>query len=350
MSTINIAKADINKLTIGFPDHIGETSHFYDLKYSKQQLVFQTPKLIFYRKDASSKYFSICFYNYGFSEETKTFINTLADIEKRIHMSSPDMWKRIGETSKNKEFISSIRYSSDKKKAYINLGIQMDKGLPIAQVYDIDKKQVTLDYITDGSTGYCIVYLKGVWRSGTKMGLSFYLVQAKAYLPIYKLDRCVITDPDEEKGLLHYHTIVKPTINIGTQIPIEDKEQHPTYGKYVKMKRMGIPEPAIAIRCSTDGICFKEFLAYLSGEVTTMSEAPLPIALPLPMANKINPMMLQGVQLKKVSKEELEAQRQKKLMSKLKIENPSGFQPPSSNDLLDILKKLKKTIAIERDT
>jgi hypothetical protein len=187
------------------------------------------------------------------------------------------------------------------------------------------------------------VYLRGVWRKGAKMGLSFVLVQSKVYLPIYKLEECIILDPDIDNPNAHYHNI---PIKSAPKQP-ENKEEHPIYGKFVKMKRMGIPEPAIAIKCSTEGILFNDFLAYLSGGSDTTMPKQMP--LPLPMANKINPMMLQGIQLKKVSKEELEAQKQKQIMSKLKIENPLGFKPPSSSDLLNILKRLKKTNVVDID-
>jgi hypothetical protein len=182
------------------------------------------------------------------------------------------------------------------------------------------------------------------------MGLSFILVQSKVYLPIYKLDECVILDPDIENPILHYHNLVSKKIDIVKKtIPEINKEDHPIYGKYVKMKRMGIPEPAIAIKCSSEGIDFKEFQAYMSGE-PVIDKKPLATPLvPPPTVSKINPMMLQSIQLKKISKEELELQKQKNIMSRLKIENPSGFKPPSSNDLLNILKKLKKTTILEKD-
>jgi len=153
------------------------------------------------------------------------FIDRVKEIEDLFYKNSPYIWKKIGEGSSGKEFISSIRYSKDKEKAYINLNIQVEKGKPIAQVYDKDKRAVSLDYIAEGSTGYCIVYLRGVWRKGDKMGLSFVLVQSKVYLPIYKLKECIILDPDIDNPTSHYHNIPVKSLPQATQMP-ENKEEH----------------------------------------------------------------------------------------------------------------------------
>ena len=343
---------DFSKLTIGFPEQIGNDSHFCEIKYNKKELIFQTPKIQFYSSAYKNKCLSISFNNY--SNNRNSFIEKLDLLEKVLKKNSKYLLDKISANVVQKEFIQSIKFSEDKTKVFLNLNLQIDKGIPIVSIYDKNKNKVDLDYITDGSTGYCIIYLRGIWRKDNRMGLSFILVQSKVYLPIYRLDECIILDPDIENPILHYHNLVinKPTENTPNKskpIVKENREEHPIYGKYIKMKRMGIPEPAIAIKCSSEGIDFKEFLAYMSGE-PIIDKKPIANALAIPQSiNKINPMMLQSIQLKKISKEELELQKQKNIMSRLKIENPSGFKPPSSNDLISILKKLKKTTILEKD-
>ena len=353
MSVTDWKELDNDMFLICSPEQISDKGHLFEINYNKKDLIIQTPRICLYSKPKeftynNRKYYqlNICFYNYKFNNEIKEFINKIELLETKIKEKSAILWKNLGYSNKNKTFVSSIGYNKDKSKAYLNLSIQMDntKNESLCTVFDKFKNTQNLDYLIENSTGYCIILLRNIWRKGLKMGLNWVLLQIKVYQPITALKECLIDDPDENNPNNHYEiarfntsSVPKPPINIPLPpiMPIltVNKEEHPIYGKYVKMKRMGIPDGAITSKCLMDNINYNDFLNFFNDTPSSSSSAPKPAF----SLSNISAGLLQSVKLKKASENDA---ANKKI--KINIDNPSGFKPPTSDDLMKIINKLKK--------
>ncbi len=366
---VDLNKFDVADISICSPEQITPNGHIFETKLIKNhnlELVIHTPRIAIYEKPKiflynNRQYFklNICFYNYEFCDDTKKFVNKLVEIENIIKLQSKTLWKNINKISKNKLFIPSIYFNENKTKAYLTLSIQTEiknnQSIPVVSIYDKYRKLMDLDYIIPNSTAYSIIMFRNVWQKGNKMGLNWVLLQAKIYHPIYKLDECIILDPNEENPKLHYHNL--PTISSipnPPSIPIPPllkldlpSEDHPIYGKFLKMRRMKIPDGAIRNKCMIEGVDYDAFISYATSSI---SNSNLPIPPPINLfglsstsntpnisggLSKITPNMLSSIKLKK-NTNELPTPK------KIHIENPTGFKPPSANDLLNILNKLKK--------
>ncbi len=366
---VDLNRFDVADISICPPEQITANGHIYEtklIKNSNQELVIHTPRIAIYEKPKiflynNKQYFklNICFYNYDFCDETKKFVDKLVEIENIIKTQSKILWKNINKISKNKIFIPSIYFNENKTKAYLTLSIQTEmknnQSIPVVSIYDKYRKLTNLDYIIPNSTAYAIIMFRNVWQKGNKMGLNWILLQSKIYHPIYKLDECIILDPNEENPKLHYHNLLNlstiptpPIIPLAPIIKIDSpSEDHPIYGKFLKMRRMKIPDGAIRNKCMIDGVDYDAFISYATSFVSNSSMPNAPpinlfanLSMPSPVnltggLSKITPNMLSAIKLKK-NTNELPPPK------KIHIENPTGFKPPSANDLLSILNKLKK--------
>lgn len=350
----------MNHLTIGSPDHVSEQVHLFMVRYKQNELILQTPRIQFFDQPKlfGSHYYrmSLCFYNHQFDDQTQAFLQAIDHIENQMLQQSPTLWKNVNLSPQNKKFISSIKYNEDKSKAYMSFDVLLDAKSrePIVSVFDADKKQQPLNYIEKGSSGYAIIMLQNVWQKGKKMGLNWVLLQTKVYKPLrFPLNECMIQDtPSTNES--HYYCYPcaqchKPITSTpvpcsGVVIPpppllppVIDKETHPIFGKFVKMKRMGVPDGAIQSKCMLEGVSFPDFSAFLQNNKPTSSVSPtsLPIVSPV----KLTANMLTSITLKKPR----EMMSNDTLPKRIKIEAPNGFQPPSAKDLLSIISRLKKT-------
>jgi hypothetical protein len=375
MSLVNWKNIDTSLLYICSPEQVSTNGHIFEIKYSKSELVIHTPRTMFVENPRIFLYnnrqyikVNLCFYNYEFNDEVRNFINSILNIENKISNNHKTLWKNINKTTKNKTFVSSIYFNDTKTKAYLSLSIQTETNnnisKPVISVYDKYKNIKDIDYIIPSATSYNIIYLRNVWQKGNKMGLNWVILQSKVYHPIYKLDECLIMDPFENNPNSFYN-ICSPSNNptninnntVNNTIKIEPpSEEHPIFGKYVKMKRMKIPDGAIQSKCMMEGINYTDFLNYINPTANkdisnippVMPNIPPPFLLSsLPKTenvNKITANMLLSVKLKKNNSESSDKQiiQGIPVPKKIYIENPSGFKPPSASDLLNVLNRLKK--------
>ena len=110
-------------------------------------------------------------------------------------------------------------------------------------------KKKNYDYITADSSAYSLVWLQNVWLKSRKIGLNWVILQMKVYLPIYRIDECLIVDEDDEQEFVHPSQVKeidntpKPySLKKDPGIPLKD---HPIYAKFFKMKKFGIPTESI---------------------------------------------------------------------------------------------------------
>lgn len=361
MSVIKLENINLEKMTILSPDQISPKVTLFDIRYDKKELILQTPRVNIYEKPIeyshkNNKYYRICIclYNYRFCEKTKEFIDKINYIEDAILEHTPILWKNLGYSSRNKKFISSIKYNEKKTKAYIYLHIQTDNGKPILAVFDKYKEKKNIEYIIPGSGSYNIIMLQNLWQKGTKMGLNWVLLQTKIYHPIMYLDEYLILDPDEENPKLYYHSLPQQQNrlnNIPTATSISsnliplaptlsvNKEDNPIYGKYIKMNRMGIPLEALKLKVKNDGHDLQDFLSFYNDTNKDNVNNTIPNTKSLFNStgtglSKITSNMLLSVSLKKANNSNEH--------TKIKIENNSGFKAPSKEELMNIINGLKK--------
>jgi hypothetical protein len=110
----------------------------------------------------------------------------------------------------------------------------------------------------------------------------------------------------------------KPTLTLP-----QKKEDHPVFGRYFKMQRMGIPEGAIEHKLRQDGLTIEEFRVF-------MNDGTVPSTKP-----KMNALFASinsgGFSLKKAEKKEI-----------IPIQVKDKFTPPSKDELQNLISKLKK--------
>jgi len=214
------------------------------------------------------------------------FLDKLSKIETVLKKTEKELWKTLGKNTRNKEWISSIRFSEKNKHAYMKL--TCDKS--IISVFDHNKKEENINYIIKNSEAICIIYLKHIWRNKNNIGLGWNLFQTKVFQPIHKIQECIIFDEFEDNPLMHYFNIPS-VIDDKPKINNKNKEEDPVFGKYVKLKRLGANPNIIALKLSQDGYTEKDFNDFMDGKEPERKTVNKPV--------KITSSMFQNVKLKK---------------------------------------------------
>jgi hypothetical protein len=283
---------------------------------------------------------NIGFPNIDHNPEVIKFIKLIEAIDGYVFSIQKDLWKQVGKNTRDKKFFHSIRWNSTKSNVYMNLQLQKQKIRndsnkiilkPFLDVYDSNKKHVSIDYIEPFCSGYNIIYFEYIWISlDTKsMGLHWSVLQCRIYKNIIKFDECVIKEDDYDKPFLnpdeHCKCCSKKTVIISSN-------NNDEYEKYVKMKKMGIPVEAIKLKIKQDGLDVNVF-ENLNTSTKTITAIKTETGAPRISAN-----MLSTVMLKKATPIEKEAKPKELIPLQLR----EKYTPPSKDDILNILNRLKK--------
>jgi hypothetical protein len=335
-----IRTIDTNLINIVQPEYVSKSRIHFEFKYKEQSgLIIQTPLSTIYDVD---NIMSIGFPNIYFNKDVEDFIRLIESIDDYIQSIQKDLWKRIGKNMKDKKYHKSVFWNTYKTNVYMNLKLQKETirndnnevtTTSYLDVYDCNKKKVKIDYIKPYSTGYHIIYLQNIWVSITNrtMGLQWYVIQSKIYRDVMSLNECIIEEDEYDKPYINpeihckccmYKQTPKET---STKINLED---HPVYGKYMKMKKMGIPEGAIRLKMGQEGLKYEDMEKLGSGGEIKENVVNRPM---------INANMFSGVKLKKV---EISAEEKKKEVIPLQLRDK--YKPPSEEELKSILSRLKK--------
>lgn len=294
------------------------------LLYNKQKLIIQTPKSTFLRRPQSfmneGPYMkiSLLFSYYIFNNNTNKFIDKIVLLEKQLE----DIYN-----NKGKRFKRSINFSKDKQSAFLNVNIQMFNNTPTISVFDNNKQPVSLDYIVPNAQSFNLIYMKDLWQNKKNIGINWVLLQSKIYLPIFEIKECLIIEDREPINTKSSNEVKSPFIkkdNNETCLVINGLE---TYMKYINMKKFGVPDNAIQIELRKNNLCFEKYVECLESYQKSKGEKPKPPPL------KINVSMLSAIKLKKIKKK-----KKKKLPPPPK---KKGYQPPTPNQLQEMLKGLK---------
>jgi hypothetical protein len=333
---------------ISQPEYVSKNRIHFEFKYDNKTGIFlQTPLSTIYEINNS---ILIGFPNINFNQEVNKFISLINTIDDYILTIQKELWKRIGKNTRDKKFYSSCRWNNNKTNIYMKLNLQKEifrntnneiDNRPYLDVYDQNKKKQSINYIEPFSTGYHIIYIDNIWVSpNTKsMGLQWYIIQSKIYKNIIKLDECLIQDDDYDKPFLqpetHCNCCSKKLQQKSSSIP---PEEHPTYGRFIKMKRMGIPIDAIKLKLEQENLSFDEF-QNIQNNIPKLPPATLSIShIPSGRPN-ISANMLMGITLKKATINTVEPAKKEIIPLQLK----EKYTPPSADELKNILARLKKT-------
>lgn len=293
---------------------------------NKRKMIIQTPKSTFIRhplqfmNDNHYMKVSLLFSYYIFNPNIKKFIDKINVLEKQLEYIY---------NSSGKKFKRSINFSKDKQSAFLNVNIQVFNNSPIISIFDNNKKSVSLDYILPNSRALNLIYMKDLWENKRNIGINWLILQSKIYLPIFEIKECLIVD--DEDGNKTPPEEVKPS-------PIKKAVKSPvplaingldTYMKYINMKKFGVPDNAIQIELHKNNLCFEKYIECLNSYQESKGKKPKP------SPPKINISMLSGVKLKKVKK------KKKKNKPPPPPPKKKGYQPPTPNQLQEMLKGLK---------
>jgi hypothetical protein len=228
-------------------------------KYKKQPLTIQTPKTFICNSPKefnNTTKISICFYDYAHNSLTKLFIKQLSSIELFIKKAKVKLNKFLENSYIQSEFKTSIKYNNNNTVVYMDLLIDKNQ----LSVYNLYKQSENMDYMIPQSYLLNIIQLDYIWFNKNKYGIKWTLLQTKVFPPINKLDKCIIDDIYDNEPHRHYYDASNIAIYSDKENNRENnKEDNPVFGKYFKMKRMGIPDDRIYLKIQLDGLSIKDF-------------------------------------------------------------------------------------------
>jgi hypothetical protein len=332
-----------DQIHISQPEYISTNKIHFEIKYNdKTGILIQTPLSTIYE---INNQMLIGFPNFEFNPDVIKFISLIENIDSYIISIQKELWKKIGKNTRDKKYFTSIKRNHNKTNIYMKLLLQMeltrnnknnsiDKH-PYLDVYDQNKQKQNINYIEPFATGYHIIYCDSIWVSlnNRSMGLQWYVIQSKIYKNILKLNECLIKEDEYDQSF------IKPEIHCSCcckkQVVSSNPEEHPTLGRFIKMKRMGIPIDAIRIKIEQENLSFNDFQDLISNVPKAPTITPM-ISIPTGRPN-ISANMLQGITLKKST---VNVNETKKEIIPLQLKEK--YTPPSADEIKNILARLKK--------
>ena len=324
---IAIHNGEISKnFQIFKPIETSKTNHKFKINHDNKELFLQIPRCsIFSILQPFENMYRITLKFDVSNTFHKQFIEKIINIESIIKKTEKHLWKTIGKNTRNKSWNSSIKYNNNKSSAFMKL--TGDKS--ILSVFDHNKKSREVDYIIKNSEAICIIYLKHIWRKKNNIGLGWNLFQTKVFQPIQKIEECIIYDEHEDNPLLHYFNVdtSKARNEPVKVLSDKEKESHPVFGKYVKLKRLGANTNIINMKLMQDGHSKEAFENFMSGK-SVLSNKTAQLA---PV--KLTANLFQNAKLKKIDKT---------IKRKPKFKQPDNQCIVTEESLAFAIKSLKK--------
>ena len=317
----------VNNFSIYKPIEYSYKTLQFEVKYNNRLLCIQTPKVMICSLPREYKgvfKISLCFQNYKTNSIYNNFINKLTEIDNHFNKIKDKLSIGTQKYKKSKKWLPTIRFDDKRSIAYLELTIQSQDNNPILSVYDHNKKKREIEYISKYSNSLNIIYLKNVWETDLLMGLNWCIIQTKVFKPIIELDECIIIDEHEESPIHHYH-------NIGSIKKMPD-ESHHILGKYVKMRRLGVPLNIIEVKLKSENISIETFKRYINTGIFSEKNPEYMQNDSKDMKSLLRPDMLHSVKLKSVNIKE-----KKRVFTK---KNLNRFAP-TVDELQNIISKLR---------
>ena len=265
MNDIILTNYTLNNITFSRPEYISKNTVLFNVKYNSKKFIIQTPKLLIpvkpiYNTTNNYKSCSIKFnaYNYNFCSITKTFIKNIESIDKYIKSKSSHFWEKCGLSKNNKKFVNTIQNTIQNNRTTPSFycDAQFYRNEAILPIFDHNKNKQSFDYLIPYSKAYSLIMLESVWVKSRKIGLNWTVLQMKVYLPIYKINECLIKDEEELEEIYKSNTGLTKnnTQDENTKSNTILVKTHPNYIKYFNMKRFGVPDIIIKTKMNNDGL------------------------------------------------------------------------------------------------
>lgn len=337
-----IRNIDTNLINIVQPEQVSKSRIHFEFRYKEQSgLLIQTPLSTIYD---INNVLSIGFPNIHFNKDVEDFVKLIENIDDYIERIQKDLWKRIGKNMRDKTYKRTLFWNEYRTNLYMNLKLQKetirDKNNEVVtrhqlDIYDCNKNKVGIDYIKPYSTGYHIIYLRNIWISITNriMGLEWYVIQSKIYRDVKSVDTCIIQEDEYDKPYIkpeiHCECCSAKQKNNTKDVSVTDNTLL-IYDRFIKMKKMGVPEGAIRMKILQEGLIYEDFEKIMNGENK--------ISIPISNKPMISANMLMGITLKKAVIHNKNEEKKDIIPLQLK----DKYKPPSEEELRNILARLKK--------
>lgn len=297
------------------PICIGNNMYKYPIKYLGNDLIIQTP-IIFIPFGLSmynnKTYLDISFININKDKEMNSF-------KKSIDHINTCGKNKINKKNKKLKFTNSIKKSTNLYPDRFRLCIKDD-----IMVFNEHKDLIQFDYIQPKMYVKVLIHPECIWCNEETFGITWNVVQLKLYNKLILNTYSFIDDePSNEENVY---------------------KNDPKYEKYFKMLKMGVPVDAIKHKMICDNLdpniidCPKNSILNTNkiiknthtNSVKSLLPPPPP---PLPASNINIFSEIKKAKLQKTNKKTKEVSIPK--------DTPMCFRP-SSNEILQQLKKLKK--------
>ena len=285
--------------------------------YNNKTYSIQTTKLMIYsnpiKHNFSGYTLSLCCNDYKFNHIQKSFIKSIKNIEQFVKSSLPKLEKYSNINSS--DFKSCIHINKNNTQAYLTVHLPFSNNCITTKIYDHTKLEKNIEYISPNSSCLNIITLQHIWFKNNKYGLHWNLNQSKIYHPIEKINECLILDDMDQEPILNYHHIPNKK-----QPDLDKYLSHPIFGKFIKMKQMGVPLEAIESKMKLQNLKIEDLNNFINHTFIPNHNSNTSVT-----AN-----ILKDFKLKRV-----------KLSKKKKIPNSNQSFIPTEDELNHIISKLK---------
>jgi hypothetical protein len=251
------------------------------ISYFKKPLIIQTPLLLVpfglcENMDYNKIYIKMKFPRLQ-NDKQFAFQKFLVDLEQYIKDTKYEkIWRKLRRKLTNKEFKSSLNQSKN---------IFTCQLLDASTIYNDENKSINRELVISNSRIKSICILSGLWIHNNSLGFLWSIPQLKVYSS--PINTCLITD-EPVRITSETREIECPccggNIEVIPKIPppetkiqyiqapaSEDFEEH-IFGKFAKMRSLGVPLEAVKHKLKFEGLDAGAFESYMKRIKSTKSQ------------------------------------------------------------------------------
>lgn len=355
----NFREIQFNKIRCGPIKKISKNFMIIPVSYFKKPLIIQTPLLLLpfglcENMDYNKIYIKMKFPRLQ-NDKQFAFQKFLIELEKYIRETKYEkIWKKLRRKLTNKEFKSSLNSGQN---------IFTCQLLDASTVYDEQNRSISRELVVSNSRIKSICILSGLWIHKNSLGFIWSIPQLKVYSS--PINSCLIID-EPVKITSNTKEIECPccggNIEVIPKIPppetkiqyiqapsSEDPEDH-IFGKFAKMRSLGVPLEAVKHKLKFEGLDVNAFDIYMKRKKSTKSSTPnINVSITQSSNNKptiafsMNDLLGQRKNLKKAKKrKKIVDDKGFTVTSAMKQAN-SNVLVPTLQDIIGSMKSLKST-------
>ncbi len=356
----NFKELQFSKIRCGPIKKISKNFMIIPISYFKKPLIIQTPLLLLpyglcENMDYNKIYIKMKFPRLQ-NDKQYAFQKFLVDLEQYIRDTKYEkIWKKLRRTLTNKEFKSSLNPSKT---------IFTCQLLDASTIYNEKNQSVNRELVISNSRIKSICILSGLWIHKNSLGFLWSIPQLKVYSS--PINTCLIID-DPVQITPETREIECPccggNIEVVPKIPVpkpkiqyiqnttSDEAEDNMFGKFAKMRSLGVPLEAVKHKLKFEGLDIGAFESYMKRQKLQKKSTNTIASLTSSLSNQNRPVM-------GFSMNDLLGQRKnlKKAKRRKKIAEDNGFTVtsamkqansnvlvPTLQDIIGTMKSLKST-------